>query len=92
MKLPEGVRAELIEGEILISPSPKEKHQGILLGLVRKLSDFVEPKRLGRVYVAPFDVDLPSRDIVEPDVIFVAEANLSIRLAAYRSCRPLITQ
>ena len=42
------------------------------------LRDFVRGRSLGRVYVAPFDVHLPSGDIVEPDVIFVTTAKLGI--------------
>ena len=78
MKLPEGVRAELIEGEILMSPSPKEKHQRVSVALVQRLADHVQRQKTGRIYAAPFDVHLPSGDIVEPDIIFVATANASI--------------
>jgi Uma2 family endonuclease len=78
MKLPEGVRAELIEGEIFMSPSPKEKHQRAAVNLTRILSTFVQKDSLGRLYAAPFDVHLPSGDIVEPDLIFVSTGNQSI--------------
>ncbi len=78
MKLPDGVRAELIEGEIFMSPSPREIHQRVASNLHYSLRSFVEPRGLGRVYVAPFDVHLPSGDIVEPDLIFVSAANRHI--------------
>ncbi|MBI4564929.1 MAG: Uma2 family endonuclease [Planctomycetes bacterium] len=78
MKLPEGTRAELIEGEILMSPSPRRRHQDAAINLSGILRDFVRSKRLGKVYAAPFDVHLPSGDVVQPDVIYVSNANRSI--------------
>ncbi len=76
--LPEGTRAELIDGELFVCPSPKRPHQEAVLRLVRRLADFIESRRLGAVFVAPFDVHLPSGDIVEPDILFVAKGNLGI--------------
>lgn len=77
-RLPEGARAELIEGELVMSPSPKERHQRILLNLTLALDAVVRPPALGRLYTAPFDVHLPSGDIVQPDLIFVSTANRGI--------------
>lgn len=78
MKLPEGTPAELIGGELLMSPSPRQRHQVVVGNLFATLREFAEPRRLGRVYIAPFDVHLPSGDIVQPDVIFVAAENAGI--------------
>lgn len=77
-KLPEGVRAELIEGDLFMSPSPRERHQRAVLNLGAHLRAFVNGRALGRVYVAPFDVHLPTGDVVEPDVLFVAAERLGI--------------
>ncbi len=78
MHLPEGVRAELIEGELFMTPSPKEPHQNASGNLFAALRDFVRARRLGKVYAAPFDVHLPSGDIVQPDVVFVSSARADI--------------
>ena len=78
MRLPEGTRAELIEGELLMSPSPRERHQTAVLNIAVNLRNHVLAKNAGRVFVAPFDVHLPSGSIVQPDVVFVATANLGI--------------
>jgi Uma2 family endonuclease len=78
MKLPEGTLAELIEGEIFVSPSPKVRHQLVVGRLDRLLGAFAESRGVGHVFVAPLDVHLPSGDIVEPDIIFVAAANAGI--------------
>jgi Uma2 family endonuclease len=78
MSLPEGTRAELIDGELFMCPSPREPHQWAVANLHLLLGGFVKSRKLGRVYTAPFDVHLPSGDIVEPDILFVAKDNLGI--------------
>jgi Uma2 family endonuclease len=78
LKLPEGTRAELIEGELLMTPSPKLPHQNVALNLAASLRAFVMERGLGRVFVAPTDVHLPSGDVVQPDVLFVASARSGI--------------
>ncbi len=61
-----------------MSPPPFGRHQEIVTNFVYALVDFVRPLRLGKVYSAPCDVHLPSGDIVQPDVVFVATQNLRI--------------
>src|SRR5207247_1372431 len=78
MSLPEGTLAELIDGEIFMSPTPTTRHQTIVLNLAKALDHQARTGGLGRVFIAPLDVHLPSGDIVEPDVLFVRTANLSI--------------
>jgi Uma2 family endonuclease len=78
MALPQGTRAELIGGEIHVTPSPFRPHQEVVLALGSLLRAWALAQRAGRVYVAPLDVHLPTGDIVEPDVLFVSEARSAI--------------
>lgn len=78
MALPEGTLAELIHGELFMSPAPKALHQAAVGNLFSLLHSHVRSASLGRVFVAPFDVHLPSGDIVEPDILFVQQSNLGI--------------
>ena len=78
MALPDDTRAELIRGELYMPPSPRPGHQDVLFALGRLVADAAEALHLGKVYIAPLDVHLPSEDIVEPDLIFVSTANRSI--------------
>jgi Uma2 family endonuclease len=76
---PEGTRYQLVEGDLYrMSPGPNLFHQDIAGNIYRLLRDHVEKHRLGRVYIAPADVYLSRHDVVQPDVFFVATANLSI--------------
>jgi Uma2 family endonuclease len=72
MSLPDGVRAELIEGEIYVTPSPSPRHQFALQGLSRLLQDWAVMHPGARVLTAPCDVELPTGDVVQPDLFLVA--------------------
>ncbi len=69
---PDDVRYELLDGELVMSPAPKEIHQRIDMDLGRLIGNFVAENHLGRVYSAPFDVVLSDVDVVQPDLLFVS--------------------
>ena len=63
----DGNRYELIEGEIVVAPSPRTRHQVVSARLFRLLDD-ARPVRMMVLY-APFDVMLEDRSVVEPDLV-----------------------
>jgi Uma2 family endonuclease len=71
---------ELALGMVREPPAPFFSHQSLVLKVARLLGDHVEPRGLGRVAVAPLDVVLDRERalIVQPDVLFVSTARLSI--------------
>lgn len=76
--LPEGTLAELINGQIYMSPTPTNLHQRIIRKLSIKLSDFVERNDLGEVFFAPLDIYLDKNaNAVHPDIIFISKINPS---------------
>ncbi len=75
---PEGERYELIDGEVYVVPSPNEKHQRVLGELYRQVANHVKQHGGGRVYSAPFDVVLDPGDVLQPDLVFVADADLDV--------------
>jgi len=70
-------RYELIEGELIMVPSPNEYHQRISRKIEFLLQDFVEKNKLGEVYYAPLDVHL-GEDVVQPDILFVSKVRSKI--------------
>ena len=78
LALPDDVRAELIAGELYVTPSPSPRHQSVVLSVAILLDDHVRSHDLGRVFVGPLDVHLPSGDIVQPDALFIAKAHTGI--------------
>lgn len=64
-------RYEIIDDELVVTPSPGLKHQRVVKRLVVMLDGFVGARDLGEVFVSPFDVLLAEGDYLEPDVLFV---------------------
>lgn len=71
-------RYEVIEGELLLVPSPSASHQEILLRVATLLDAHVRQRNLGKVFVAPLDVVLSADNVLQPDVLFVAQGRLDI--------------
>lgn len=76
--LPEGAPYQLINGKLVMSPSPTPTHQRILRSLSFTLHLFVEEHDLGEILFAPMDVYLSDIDTPQPDILFIAKARLDI--------------
>ncbi len=64
----DGNRYELVDGELLVSPSPRGLHQRAVASLFRSVDPYVRAHRLGAVCFAPADLDLRSGQLVQPDL------------------------
>ena len=71
-------RYELLNGELVLSPSPKEIHQYISSVLHILIGTFAREHNLGRVYFSPFDVVLSDTNVVQPDLLFVSNERTHI--------------
>ncbi len=71
----DGQRYELIDGEIVVSPSGIMRHQQISVRLSTLLFTFVEGNDLGVVVAAPMDVRLDRDLVVQPDVIAILKGS-----------------
>ena len=76
--LPDDERYELIDGELIAMPSPKEIHQAICGAIFMSVGMFANAMMMGRTYFAPFDVILSDFNVVQPDIIFVSNARSHI--------------
>ena len=72
LNAPEDKRYELLDGELVMTPAPGERHQSVSILLGSKLFQFAYENSLGRIYHAPFDVVLSDVDVVQPDLLFVS--------------------
>jgi Uma2 family endonuclease len=68
----EGDRHELIDGELVVSPSPVPVHQIISTNLVLQLGGHIAAGDLGTLIAAPIDVKFAPDNVLIPDLIFIA--------------------
>ncbi|MCP3982251.1 MAG: Uma2 family endonuclease [bacterium] len=68
----DGKRYELLDGSFVVTPAPSPMHQRISRRLERTIEAFFQP-RTGEMFHAPIDVILASGDIVQPDIVVVAD-------------------
>ena len=74
--LPEGERAELIDGQIFYMAPPNRRHQGIVGRINQLIANYIDQNGGScRVYPAPFAVFLNEDDTnyVEPDVSVICD-------------------
>lgn len=69
LAMPEdNVRRELLDGELVVSPSPVPHHQRVVARLLRALLTHVE-QHGGEVFTAPLDTVFTDRRVLQPDVL-----------------------
>lgn len=75
-KLPEDVRAEVIDGRLYVSPVPNTDHEQINTDLGVGLWNYVKRNDLGRVFVTAVGVFHNNEtEVVSPDISFRAKSN-----------------
>jgi len=77
-KLDDDQRYEIIGGNLLMAPSPDVWHQDWIGNLYVLLRQQITRSKAGRLFIAPFDVVFDSENTVQPDLVFVAVANIGI--------------
>jgi len=72
LQLEEGLLAQLIDGELIMSPAPTTQHQRVLKNLFKILDQF---DGFGETLFAPIDLYLNDKNVLQPDLVFIAEKN-----------------
>lgn len=74
----EGDRHEIIDGELVVTPSPIPAHQDVSANITFALQQFVRAHSLGKVYYAPLDIRFTVDNVLIPDVVFIARDRLHV--------------
>ena len=74
----DGIRREIVNGEVYELSAPKVRHQRLVGRLYVALVLYVSEHGGGEVFVSPIDVLLSKHDVVQPDVVFVASDRAAI--------------
>lgn len=83
--LPEGERAELIDGQLYALASPSRIHQEIIIELTYHFQHYIKSNKGNcKIYAAPFAVNLNANDktFVEPDISIICDPDK----LSYRGC------
>ena len=67
-------RYELVDGELLVTPSPGAPHQRTVKRLVVALEMYLVSTRVGEVCISPSDVELEREFVSQPDLFVVSPA------------------
>jgi len=67
----DGQRYEVVHGELLVTPAPRELHQRVLVRLVQALTNYLDRQPVGALYASPADISWTPDTLVQPD-LFVA--------------------
>ncbi len=79
LKLPDdGIRYEIINGELIMSPAPTLGHQSTAGNLFGYIWAFLQKHPRGEVYPAPTDVILSEIAILQPDIVFITRERSDI--------------
>ena len=77
--LPEGPpHFQLVEGKLFMTPSPEFYHQSVALNLASLIRHFLRTHPLGKVNIAPSDVQFDFVNVHQPDVYFISNERLNI--------------
>ncbi len=74
---PPGIRLELVDGEIAVSPSPRPRHSHAQIALSHLLFDHVKKRDLGLV-LGDVDTIFGDFDVRRPDLIFFKKSRVHL--------------
>lgn len=72
LELPDdGRHYELIEGELVLNPTPITRHQWIAGNIYHAIRNYFDDHAIGKVFMAPLDVVLADDVVLQPDVMVI---------------------
>jgi len=84
----DGNRYELVDGELLVTPSPAQVHQLILARLFPQLYQYIAPHNtIAHAFFAPGDIIWGERHYVQPDTFVVPASEVT---GNWRDCQTLL--
>jgi len=73
----DGNRYEIVNGVLVMAPVPTPEHQSIATRMAYYLFPHIDLAGIGKLFIAPIDVDLGPKNVYQPDLIVVLNAHLN---------------
>jgi len=83
-------RYELVDGDLLVTPAPSNRHQRIIARLFLLLLPYLTREELGEARLGPGELPLVSGEHYEPDLFVVPAINGRLRPPEDNDFRPLL--
>lgn len=74
----DGLRYELHEGELSVTPAPRPRHQLVIGNLHVIMVEHVRVRALGQVFLSPIDVILSRITVLQPDLVYLDPSRLGL--------------
>jgi Uma2 family endonuclease len=74
----DGLRYEIIDGELYVTAAPSTKHQRVLGNLYYVIRIHLHEHPAGHLYFAPLDIVFNPINVVEPDLLFISNARAEV--------------
>ncbi len=74
-----GPRYQLVEGELYMAPVPNRFHQEISRNLEFIFLKYLEKNPIGKIFDAPFDVQLTDVNVYQPDLVYLKREHYSLQ-------------
>jgi Uma2 family endonuclease len=82
-------RYELVDGELIVTPSPTGRHQFAIRALSEAMLPYLRRSGAGDLLWSPFDIELEEESVLQPD-LFVVPIEEGRRLRREMPCRSLV--
>lgn len=73
----DGLRYEVVQGVLVMTPAPEPEHQRINKKIAFCLYQEIDAKGKGEVFYAPIDVELSKQNVFQPDVLVILSEHLA---------------
>jgi Uma2 family endonuclease len=78
LNTPDDKRYELIDGELIMTPSPISYHQWISKNIAYEIERFARETGSGMLFCAPCDVFLDNENVLQPDLLFISKERAGV--------------
>lgn len=77
-KLPIRENLQLIDGEIIETPTPTRLHHLLVDIIFNKLKEQINHRNIGEIFPAPVDIRLDDKNIFKSDIVFIAKDRIHL--------------